>query len=112
MFQPPHTITIHLHSSNIVTRFPFYSPFFPPLPKLVILFFFNKLTGISILKIELKFMSREEKNSNDPSSPLKKKEKESEGRSKAWWLMEGEGEGSLLGGQWKVKVPCLVVNGT
>jgi len=27
--------------------------------------------------------------------------KEDEGRSKACWPIEGEGEGSLLGGQWK-----------
>jgi len=30
-------------------------------------------------------------------NPLfKEKEKESEGRSKVWWPMEGEGEGSFL----------------
>ncbi len=33
----------------------------------------------------------------------------------AWWPMEGEGEGSLLGGQWeekeKDKVLCLMANG-
>jgi hypothetical protein len=40
---------------------------------------------------------------NHPSSPFKEKEKEGEGGPKAWWLMEGEGEGSLLGGQWKEK---------
>jgi hypothetical protein len=45
--------------------------------------------------------------------PFKEKEKEGEGRSKVWWSMEGEGEGSLLGGQWKEKekVLCLVANG-
>jgi hypothetical protein len=48
-------------------------------------------------------MSGEKESSNDLSSPLKEKKKEGEGRSKAWWLMEGEGEGSLLSGQWKVK---------
>jgi hypothetical protein len=46
------------------------------------------------------------------SSPFKEKEKEGEGRSKAWWPMEGEREGShawrpmessKFGGQWKVK---------
>jgi hypothetical protein len=53
------------------------------------------------------------KSPNHPSSPFKEKEKEGEGRPKAWWLMKGEGEGSLLGGQWKEKekVLCLVVNG-
>jgi hypothetical protein len=50
--------------------------------------------GISILKIELKIMSEEERSSHDPSPPFKKKEKECEGRSKAWWPMEGEREGS------------------
>jgi hypothetical protein len=67
---------------------------------------------------------RGRESSKDPSSPFKEKEKE--GKSKAWWLMEGEGEGShawrsmegegegfLLGGQWKEKekVFCLVANG-
>jgi hypothetical protein len=35
---------------------------------------------------------------NHPSPPFKEKEKVSEGRSKAWWPMEGEGEeeGSFL----------------
>jgi hypothetical protein len=69
--------------------------------------------GTNILKIELKIMSKEEETSNDPNPPFKKKENEGEGRSKVWWPMEGEGEGSLLGGQWKVKekVLCLVTNG-
>jgi len=42
---------------------------------------------------------------NDPSPPFKEKEKGCEGRSKAWWSMEG----SMFGGQWKV--PSLVANG-
>jgi len=33
---------------------------------------------------------------NHPSSPFKEKEKEGEGRPKAWWPMEGEGEGSFV----------------
>jgi hypothetical protein len=113
MFQPPHTITTHLHSSNIITRFPLYSPSFPPLLKLIIIFLLNKLVRTNIFKIELKIMSREEESSNDLSSPLKEKEKEGEGRSKAWWPMEGEGKGYLLGGQWKgkEKVICVVANG-
>ncbi len=36
-------------------------------------------------------MFGEEKSANDPSLPFKKKEKEGEGRSKAWWPKEGEG---------------------
>jgi hypothetical protein len=36
---------------------------------------------------------------NDPNLPFKEKEKGGEGRSKAWWPMEG----SKHGGQWKVK---------
>jgi hypothetical protein len=36
---------------------------------------------------------------NDPSPPFKENEKGGEGRFKAWWPMEG----SMLGGQWKVK---------
>ncbi len=39
-------------------------------------------------------MSEEERGSNDPSPPFQEKEKESEGRSKAWWPMEWEREGS------------------
>jgi hypothetical protein len=35
--------------------------------------------------------------------PFKEKEKESEGKSKAWWPMEEERKGSLLSGQWKEK---------
>jgi hypothetical protein len=50
--------------------------------------------GTSILKIQLKIMSKEERSSNDPSPPFQEKEKEGEGRSKAWRSMEGEGEGS------------------
>ncbi len=58
-------------------------------------------------------MGKKSESPNHPSSPFKEKEKEGEGRPKAWWLMEGEGKGSLLGGQWKEKekVLCLVVNG-
>jgi hypothetical protein len=60
-FQPPNTITIHLHSFKTITRFPFYSPSFSQLPRLIILFLFNKLVGTNILKIELKIMSGERK---------------------------------------------------
>jgi hypothetical protein len=52
-------------------------------------------------------MFGERENSNDLSPPFKEKEKEGEGRSKVWWPMEGEGEGSLLGGQCKVKEKYL-----
>jgi hypothetical protein len=50
---------------------------------------------------------------NHPSPPFKEKEKVGEGRSKAWWPMEGEGEGVWFGGQWKEKekVLGLVANG-
>jgi hypothetical protein len=52
---------------------------------------------------------------NHPSPPFKEKEKVGEGRSKAWWSMEGEGKGAWLGGQWKEKekekVLGLVANG-
>ncbi len=102
-FQPPNTITTHLHSFKTITRFPFYSPSFSQLPRLIILFLLEKLVGTCILKIEL-IMSRERESSNDPSLPFKKKEKEGEGRSKVWWSKEGEGKGSLFGGQWKEKV--------
>jgi len=58
-FQPPNTITTHLHSLKTITRFPFYSPSSSQLPRLIILFLLKKLVGKNILKIELKIMSRE-----------------------------------------------------
>jgi hypothetical protein len=50
---------------------------------------------------------------NDLNPPFKEKEREGESRSKAWWPLEGRGEGSWLGGQWKEeeKVLGLVANG-
>jgi hypothetical protein len=59
--QPPNIITTHLHSSKIITRFPFYSASFSQLPRLIILFLLKKLVKTSILKIELKIMFREKK---------------------------------------------------
>ncbi len=50
---------------------------------------------------------KEENPPNHPSLPFKEKEKVGEGRSKAWWPMEGEGEGVWLGGQWKEKEKVL-----
>jgi hypothetical protein len=82
-FQPPNTITIHLHSFKTTTRFPFYSPSFSLLPRLIILPLLKKLMGTSILNIQLKIMPEEERSSNNPSPPFQEKEKESEGRSKA-----------------------------
>jgi hypothetical protein len=60
-FQPPNIITTHLHSFKTTTRSPFYSPSFPQLPRLIILFLLKKLVGTNILKIELKIMFREKK---------------------------------------------------
>jgi hypothetical protein len=60
-FQPPNPIIIHLHSFKTTTRFPFYSPFFSQLPRLIILPLLKKLVGTSILKIELKIISEEER---------------------------------------------------
>jgi hypothetical protein len=57
-FQPPNTITTHLHSFKIITRFPFYSPSSSQLPRLITLFLLKKLVKTNILKIELKIMSR------------------------------------------------------
>jgi hypothetical protein len=50
------------------------------------------------LQIQLEVVSprKKKKHPNHPSPPFKKKEKVGEGRSKAWWPMEGEGEGSFL----------------
>ncbi len=67
-------------------------------------------------------MSGERKSSNDLNLPLKEKDKEGEGRSKAWWPKEGKYKVSMFGGQWKEKekvpmfggqwnVPSLVANG-
>jgi hypothetical protein len=53
-FQPPNTTNIHLHSFKTITRFPFYSPSFSQLLRLIFIFLFKKLVGISIFKIELK----------------------------------------------------------
>jgi hypothetical protein len=60
-FQPPNIITTHLHSFKTITRFPFYSPSFSHLSRLIILFFFKKHVGINILKIELKIISGKKK---------------------------------------------------
>jgi len=46
-FQPPNTITTHLHSFKTITRFPFYSPSFSQLQKLIILFLLKKLVRTS-----------------------------------------------------------------
>jgi hypothetical protein len=99
-FQPPNTITIHLHSFKTITRFSFYSPSYSQPPRLIIIFLLKKLVGTNIFKIELKIMSGERKSSNDPNPPFKNKEKEGEGRSK-------------VGGQRKEreKVLWLVANG-
>jgi hypothetical protein len=72
-FQPLNPITIHLHSFKTTTRFPFYSPYFSLIPRLIILPLLQKLVGTSILKIQLKIMSEEERGSNDPSPPFSKK---------------------------------------
>jgi hypothetical protein len=69
-FQPPDSITTHLHSFKTTTRFPFYSPSFSQLPRLIILFFLKKLVGTSVFKIELKIMSGERESSKDPSLPF------------------------------------------
>ncbi len=98
-FQPPNPITTHLHSSKTITRFPFYSPSFSQLPRLIIFSFLKKLVGTRILKIGLKICFGKERVLNDLSPPFKEKGKEGEGRSKAWWPMEC----SKLGGQWEVK---------
>jgi hypothetical protein len=58
-FQPPNTITPRLDSFKTVTRFPFYSPSFSQLPRLIILFLLKKLVGPNIFKIELKIVSGE-----------------------------------------------------
>jgi hypothetical protein len=65
--------------------------------------------GTSILKIELKIMSGEERDSHDPSPPFKEKEKGCEGRSPLGGQWEEKEKVPMLGGQWNV--PSLVANG-
>jgi hypothetical protein len=99
-FQPPNTITTHLHSFKTITRFPLYSPSSSQLPRLIILFLLKKLVGTSILKIELKIMSREkERPPIIRVRLLKKKRRKVKVDPK-------------FGGQWKEKekVLCLVAN--
>jgi hypothetical protein len=67
-FQPPNTITTHLHSFKIITRFLLYSPSSSQLLRLIIFFLLKKLVGTSILKIELKIMSGEKKNPQSSES--------------------------------------------
>jgi len=45
------------------------------------------------------YLRGKERTPNDPSPHCKEKEKGGEGRFQAWWPMEG----SMFGGQWKVK---------
>jgi hypothetical protein len=75
-FQSPNTITTHLHSFKTTTRFPLYFPSFSQLPRLIILFLIKKLVGTSILKIELKIMSGEERAPMIQVRLLKKRRKE------------------------------------
>jgi len=88
-FQPPNTITTHLHSFKTITRFPFYSPSSSQLPRLIILFLLKKLVGTHIFKIELKIMSGERVTPNHPSSPFKRR--------------RNVKVDPKLGGQWKEK---------
>jgi len=103
--QPSNTITTHPHSFKTITKFPFYFPSFFLLLRLIIIFLFKKLVENKYSRLHENYLQSKEKAPNDPSPPFKEKEKGSEGRSKAWWPMEG----SKLGGQWKV--PSLVANG-
>ncbi len=91
-FWPPNIITIHLHSFKIIIRFPFYFPSFSQLPKLIIIFLLKKLMGTSLFNLNWKLHMGKERAPNDPNLPFKEKEKGGEGRSKAWWPMEGEGK--------------------
>jgi hypothetical protein len=97
-FQPPNTITTHLHSFKTTTRFPFYYLSFPQLPRLIILFLLKKLVGTSIFKIELKVMSGEKRATMIRVHILKRRRREvkvdphlvANGMFQAWWPMEGE----------------------
>jgi hypothetical protein len=104
-FQPSSPITIHLHSSKTTTRFPFYSPSFSLIPRPIILPLLQKLVPTSIVKIQLKVMSEEERGSHDPSPPFQEKEKVP--------VLGGQWKEKekvpVLGGQWKV--PSLEANG-
>jgi hypothetical protein len=110
-FQPPNTITTHLHSFKTTRRFPFYSPSFSQLPRLIILFLLKKLVRTSILKIELKIMSEEERDSHDPSPSFKDKEKGGEGKSPLGGQWKVKEKVLMLGGQWKEKEKVLMLVG-
>ncbi len=111
-FQPPNTITSHLHSFKIITRFPFYSPSFSQLPRLIILFLLKKLVGTSILKIELKIMSREIKNPQwSEFAFLKRKKKEVKVDPKFSGQWKEKEKVPMLGGQWKEKEKVLLFGG-
>jgi hypothetical protein len=98
-FQPPNTITTHLHSFKTITRFPFYSPSSSQLPRLIILFLLKKLVGSNIFKIE-NYVRRKEEASIIQFHLLKRRRRKVKVDPK-------------LGGQWKEKekVICLVTNG-
>jgi hypothetical protein len=72
---------------------------------MIILFLLKKLVGTSILKIELKFMSEDRENPNDPSPPFKKKEEAGVRHPK----LGGQRNVPMFGGQ--CNVPSLVANG-
>jgi hypothetical protein len=92
----------------------FYSSSFSQLSRLIILFLLKKLvrTPLSPNRIRSYLSSEKRKPPIIQVRFFKEKEKEGEVRPKAWWPngrrrrrfldwwpMEGEGEGSLLGGQ-------------
>jgi hypothetical protein len=108
-FQPPHTITTHLHSFNIIIRFPFYYSSFSQLPRLIIFFPLKKLVGTSIFKIELKIMSREEEASMIRIRFLNRKRRKVKVDPKLGGQWKEKEKVPMLGGQWKEKekVPML-----
>ncbi len=117
-FLPGSNLSIYHYSPPFLQNYyyPFYSPSSSSLPRLILLFLFKKLvkTSISPNWIGSYFPKGKRENPpKHPSPPFKEKEKEVEGRSKAWWPMEGGRKGFWLGGQWKEeeKVFGLVANG-
>ncbi len=112
-FQPPNPITIHPHSFKTTTRFPFYSPSFSQLPRLIILPLLKKLVGTSIFKIELKIMFGEERSPMIQVHLLKRRKRKVKVDPKLGGQWKEKEKVPMLGGQWKEKdkVLCLVANG-
>jgi hypothetical protein len=109
-FRPPNTITTHLYSFKTTTRFPFYSPSYSQLPRLIILFLLKKLVGTNILKIENEnYLRGKERVPLIPIPLFKRRRRKVKVDPKLGGQWKEKEKVPVLGGQWKVKekVPML-----